>query len=89
MEFLQILQDPQAVHAMILRGEIKLTKDQALHIAGVGADLERIRQLAIELSNRADELARFCEAAQRAKPLPTLDQLEGIFNKDEDGHGFL
>jgi hypothetical protein len=34
------LSDPNRVHTCILRGEIALTKEQAIHIAGLPADVE-------------------------------------------------
>lgn len=38
---LALLTDPAAVHANILRGTLPLTKAQAIHIAGLPADVEQ------------------------------------------------
>ena len=48
---LAALQDPDRVHASILTGSIKLTKAQAIHIAGLPADIEQALA-ALEARNR-------------------------------------
>ena len=40
-ETFALLKDSHAVHVNILRGQIALTKEQAIHIAGLPADIEQ------------------------------------------------
>ena len=48
---LAALSDANAVHANILRGTIALTKAQAIHIAGLPADVEQRLAAAGEMEN--------------------------------------
>lgn len=57
---LALLTDPAAVHVNILRGDLPLTKAQAIHIAGLPADMEQ------ELERLRAEVERLNEALQQA-----------------------
>ena len=52
----KLLTDPAAVHINILRGDLPLTKAQAIHIAGLPADIEQqVRELREALRPVSDE----------------------------------
>lgn len=57
-----LLTDPAAVHANILRGALPLTKAQAIHIAGLPAnveqELERLRAALLQIGRDADCVLR-------------------------------
>lgn len=59
---LALLTDPAAVHANILRGALPLTKAQAIHIAGLPAnveqELERLRAALLQIGRDADCVLR-------------------------------
>jgi hypothetical protein len=62
-----LLADPNYVHIKILRGEIALTKAQAIHIAGLPADIEE--RLASPVAGVSAEMEKWLrsEAAEKRK----------------------
>jgi hypothetical protein len=70
----EVLKDPDTVHVNILRGTIALTKAQAIHIAGLPANIEeRIKALEDTLqiqTARIDTLIKAtCERCERGDAL--------------------
>ena len=57
------LKDPAVVHVMILRGDISLTKEQAIHIAGLDADIDKTMA---ELRDHNSQNIESSETAHRA-----------------------
>jgi hypothetical protein len=68
-----LLQDSTRVHTSILRGTIALTKEQAIHIAGLPADIEAQVQA---LHGKITDLRELCAAAY---------QFVGAHSIEDDG----
>lgn len=75
------LNEPGVLHSMILRGELRLTREQALHIAGA-SDRER------ELQMRVQELEKQVRRASTLPPTPAFSPTEAT-KTQETGSGAM
>lgn len=69
------LKDPAVVHVMILRGDISLTKEQAIHIAGLDADIEKTMD---ELREHNSQNIESSETAHRAFDIAKVKLAEAL-----------